>query len=65
MVANNQQIVDGIKQGVYSAVVSAMNQTGNRGGIGNVYLDGRKVGIATAQSSHKEMVRTSLVKANS
>lgn len=65
VVANNQQIVDGIKQGVYSAVVSAMNQTGNRGGVGNVYLDGRKVGITTAQSSYKEMVRTSLVRANS
>lgn len=65
VVANNQQIVDGIKQGVYSAVVSAMNQTGNRGGIGNVYLDKRKVGIVTAQSSHNEMVRTSLVRANS
>lgn len=65
VVANNMQIVDGIKQGVYSAVVSAMNQTGNRGGVGNVYLDGKKVGIATAQSSHKEMVRTSLVRANS
>lgn len=64
IVANNQQIIDGIKQGVYSAVVSAMNQTGNRGGVGNVYLDGRKVGIATAQSSHNEMVRTNLVKAN-
>ena len=65
IVANNQQIIDGIKQGVYSAVVSAMNQTGNRGGVGNVYLDGRKVGIATAHSSHNEMVRTSLVRANS
>lgn len=65
IVANNQQIIDGIKQGVYSAVISAMKQTNNGGGIGNVYLDGRKVGIATAQSSHKEMVRTSLVRANS
>lgn len=65
IVANNQQIIDGIKQGVYSAVVSAMKQTNNGGGIGNVYLDGRKVGIATAHSSHNEMVRTNLVKANS
>ena len=65
IVANNQQIIDGIKQGVYSAVISAMKQTNNGGGIGNVYLDGRKVGIATAQSSYKEMVRTSLVRANS
>lgn len=64
IVANNQQIIDGIKQGVYSAVVSAMNQTGGRGGVGNVYIDGRKVGIATAKSSHSEMVRTNLVKAN-
>ena len=65
IVANNQQIIDGIKQGVYSAVVSAMKQTNNGGGIGNVYLNGRKVGIATAHSSHNEMVRTNLVKANS
>lgn len=64
VVANNMQIIEGIRQGVYDAVVSGMRQSGSNGGVGNVYLDGRKVGIATAKSSHNEMVRTSLVKVN-
>lgn len=62
IVANNQQIISGIQQGVYSAVVSAMKQSGN-GGVGDVYLDGRKVGQTTARYSHQENVRTGLVKA--
>ncbi|MGN0960775.1 MAG: hypothetical protein ACI4PF_01085 [Christensenellales bacterium] len=65
VVANNQQIIQGIQQGVYSAVVSGMRQVGGAGGVGNVYLNGRKVGIATAKPSHKEMVRTNMIKANS
>ena len=64
VVANNMQIIEGIRQGVYDAVVSGMRQGGSNGGVGNVYLDGRKVGIATAKSSHNEMVRTSLVRVN-
>ena len=64
VVANNMQIIEGIRQGVYDAVVSGMRQGGSNGSVGNVYLDGRKVGIATAKSSHNEMVRTSLVKVN-
>lgn len=64
VVANNMQIIEGIRQGVYDAVVSGMRQGGSNSGIGNVYLDGRRVGIATAKSSHGEMVRTSLVKVN-
>ena len=64
VVANNMQIIEGIRQGVYDAVVSGMRQGGSNGGVGNVYLDGRKVGIATAKSSHGEMVRTSLVRVN-
>ena len=64
VVANNMQIIEGIRQGVYDAVVSGMRQGGSNGGVGNVYLDRRKVGIATAKSSHNEMVRTSLVKVN-
>lgn len=64
VVANNMQIIEGIRQGVYDAVVSGMRQSNSNGGVGNVYLDGRKVGIATAKSSHGEMVRTSLVKVN-
>lgn len=65
VVANNQQIIQGIQQGVYSAVVSAMRQSGGNGGVGDVYLNGRKVGMATARSSHNENVRTGLVRVNS
>ena len=64
VVANNMQIIEGIRQGVYDAVVSGMRQSSSNSGVGNVYLDGRKVGITTAKSSHSEMVRTSLVKVN-
>lgn len=62
IVANNQQIIQGIKQGVYTAVVSAMKDTnGNRTG-GNVYMDGRKVGYTVAKSSYAEQVRLGYVK---
>ena len=47
VVANNQQIVDGIAQGVYEAVVAAMS--GNRGSGNqniNVYLDGKQITAA-------------------
>lgn len=43
VVANNMQIIEGIKQGVYSAVVSAMG--GVNSGNGNVYLDDQIVGV--------------------
>ena len=42
-VANNQQIVDGIKQGVYEAVVSAMGATKSDSGDVVVNMDGREV----------------------
>ena len=43
-VANNQQIVDGISEGVYAAVVAAMRQSESNGGQAiNVYLDGRQI----------------------
>lgn len=45
-VVNNDQIVDSVAQGVYSAVVSAMTrvQTGNNGTQAvNVYLDGKQI----------------------
>jgi hypothetical protein len=43
-VANNDQIVEGISEGVYAAVVAAMKQSeGNGGQAVNVYLDGKKV----------------------
>lgn len=62
VVANNQQIIEGIKQGVYEAVSGAMHS--QNGATGNVYLDGRKVGVTTAQYSGRENIRTGLVRVN-
>ena len=64
-VANNDQIVTGITQGVYSAMMAYNAQTRGQGGAGDVYLDGTKVGIVVAKGSHSEMVRVGLIKANS
>lgn len=63
-VANNEQIVQGITQGVYTAMMAYNAQTSRQGGNGDVYLDGKKVGKVVAKSSHKEMVRTGLVSVN-
>ena len=47
VVANNQQIVDGIAAGVYSAVVAAMSASGGRQDQNvNVYLDGKQITAA-------------------
>jgi hypothetical protein len=44
VVANNQQIISGIAEGVYSAVVAAMNDTQRNGDQNvNVYLDGKQI----------------------
>lgn len=50
-VANNAQIIDGIKQGVMEAMIQSQS-LGGRGGsvVIPVYLDGREVGRATANS---------------
>lgn len=64
-VANNDQIVTGITQGVYSAMMAYNAQTRGQGGSGDVYLDGTKVGRVVARGSHQEMVRVGLIKANS
>lgn len=64
-VANNDQIVTGITQGVYSAMMAYNAQTRGQGGSGDVYLDGTKVGRVVAKGSHQEMVRVGLIKANS
>lgn len=46
-VANNDQIVEGISAGVYSAVLAAMSQTnGNNKSSINVYLDGKQITAA-------------------
>lgn len=46
-VANNDQIVEGISAGVYSAVIAAMSQSsGNNTASINVYLDGKQITAA-------------------
>lgn len=42
-VANNEQIVEGISQGVYAAVLAAMRASEGGDRAVNVYLDGRKI----------------------
>ena len=64
-VANNDQIVTGITQGVYNAMMAYNAQTGGGRINGDVVIDGRKVGQIVAKSSHSEMVRVGLIKANS
>ena len=64
-VANNDQIVTGITQGVYNAMMAYNAQTRGQGGSGDVYLDGTKVGRIVAKGSHQEMVRAGYIKANS
>lgn len=58
-VANNQQIVTGISDGVYPAVyravVDAMRLSGGNGG--NVYLDKEKVGRVVAEAVYGELKR--------
>lgn len=56
IVANNQQIVSGIEQGVYKAVVSAM-QNDNKSGNKNVYnfqINGRTLLTAMEDEMHKQ-----------
>ena len=45
-VANNSQIVEGIAQGVYDAVVAAQGSGGERSYSFNLYLDGRQISAA-------------------
>ena len=59
-VVNNNQIVDSVSAGVYSAVVTAM--ANNKQSPMNVYIDGKKVGVATANSSYGEMKRVGLIR---
>ena len=42
-VANNDQIVAAVSEGVYSAVVAAMSAAGDSGQSVNVYLDGKQI----------------------
>lgn len=53
-VANNEQIVEGISEGVYSAMVAAMKQSeGNGGQAFNIYLDGRQL-VSTIEKRQRE-----------
>lgn len=48
-VANNDQIVEGIKAGVFEAVVSAMSGNGGNGQPVCIYLDGREIARTTTK----------------
>lgn len=53
-VANNDQIVDAVAQGVYSAVVSAMRANGgNSTPAVNVYLDGKQITSVVEKRQHE------------
>ena len=53
-VANNQQIVEAVSEGVYSAVLAAMKQSESGGGQAvNVYLDGRQI-TSTVEKRQRE-----------
>ena len=60
-VANNDQIVEGISQGVYEAVISANSQNSQQL-TGNVYIDGSKVGKVVARPVYTEGVRIGVFK---
>ena len=57
VVANNQQIVEGIAAGVYEAVVAAMSATSGREQNVNVYLDGKQI-YASVKKTESERGRT-------
>lgn len=48
-VANNDQIVQAISSGVYSAVVNAMSTSGGNNTPVNIYLDGREIASTTTK----------------
>lgn len=53
-VANNQQIVEAVSEGVYAAVLAAMRQSeGNGGQAVNVYLDGRQITSAVEKQQRE------------
>ncbi len=57
-VANNQQIIEGISEGVYAAVLAAMRQTESSGTQSvNVYLDSRQI-TSAVEKRQRERGRT-------
>ena len=56
-VANNQQIVEAVSEGVYAAVVAAMRQSEGSGSQAvNVYLDGRQITSAVERRQRERGV---------
>lgn len=55
-VANNDQIVDAVADGVYRAVVSAMGQS--KDGETAIYIDGRRVFEVVKNYNNRERIRT-------
>ena len=48
-VANNDQIVEGIREGVYEAVSAAMSQNGSSNTPIKIYLDGKEIATSTTR----------------
>ena len=48
-VANNDQIVEGIREGVFEAVSAAMSQSGGNNTPVNIYLDGKQIATSTTK----------------
>ena len=61
VVANNAQIVEGISQGVYSAVSAAMSQNSNNSGyIANtIVVDGEVIARTITKAQNKQNMRYS------
>jgi hypothetical protein len=55
-VANNNQIIAGIKQGVYEAMMAS--NSGGRSGDINLYVSGKQIMTAVAEEARRETVRT-------
>lgn len=55
-VANNNQIIDGIRQGVYEAMMAS--NSGGRNGDINLYVSGKQLMTAVAEEARRETVRT-------
>lgn len=55
-VANNNQIIDGIRQGVYEAMM-ATNSGGRNGDI-NLFVSGKQIMTVVAEEARRETVRT-------
>lgn len=55
-VANNNQIIDGIRQGVYEAMMAS--NSGGRNRDINLYVSGKQLMTAVAEEARRETVRT-------